>query len=143
MFFDAPKGPILCEQDIFDFCERRPDLELIENIQTPSAVARRAKEIMDAEYADPTLTIGKIATRLKLSRSVMSRYFARAYATSPQNYLLRLRVSVAISNRFMSGESVLKTSAKVGFRASSQFFRHFRTYVGTSPSDCRSPDQTV
>jgi len=50
---------------------------------------RRARDVMDREYADDGLTLDRVARVALMSRSHFVRQFARQFGTTPAAYLSR------------------------------------------------------
>jgi len=141
MATSIPAGPMHSLDEVLNFIGAQEWNIPIESIQETSSIARRTKEILDKEHLTIFLSVSSIAKRLNASREVVSRYFRKAYGLSPQKYLLQVRISAALKNRFFHDLPAVETGQKAGFRHTSQFFRHFRRLTGSSPSACHTSDQ--
>ena len=73
-----------------------------------------------------------MATEAGMSRSAFAAEFKAWLGTTPADYLLRWRVSIAQS-MLRSGASVKKVSDEIGYASAAAFSRAFTQVVGVSP----------
>jgi AraC-like DNA-binding protein len=105
---------------------------------TDLAHLRRAKDLIDREYARP-LDIAAIARAALMSPAHFSRSFRVAYGETPYSYLMTRRIERA--KLFLrEGMSVSEACASVGCTSLGSFSSRFRELVGTSPSQYRDLD---
>lgn len=97
----------------------------------PTLAARRSKRIIDASYCRP-VTLASVAAQARLSPSVLSRSFKRAYGMPPVEYRHRLRVMDAMF-RLAAGGEILTVLQDVGFGDASRFYSHFRSLLCAPP----------
>lgn len=110
---------------------REARLRPLEQQRVPSALARRAKDLIDANFACDT-KISDIAKTLRTSRVSLHSTFTRAYGLTPVAYRHRLRVFDSFRN-LNRGQSVTESLLAAGFNQPAQYIEHFREYLQTTP----------
>jgi transcriptional regulator GlxA family with amidase domain len=110
---------------------------------TPDEIAdlahlRRARDLMDREYAEP-LDVPAMARAALMSPSHFSRKFRAAYGETPYSYLMTRRVERAQA-LLRQGLSVTDTCMAVGATSLGSFSSRFSEIVGVSPSQYRAQD---
>ncbi len=119
-------------QEVFDILQHAEYLIPLCHTLVPSAPAIKTKRYIDAHFSKP-LKILEIAKQLKLSRSVMSRYFHKSYGMSPLSYLNTLRVIYGIEVLSTQNKSISDVSEMLGFSDTSTFHRQFKSIIQMSP----------
>lgn len=106
--------------------------------QSPETLAhlRRARDLMDREYAEP-LDVPTMARRALMSTAHFSREFKIAYGETPYGYLVTRRVERAMA-LLRSGMSVTDACVEVGFTSLGSFSSTFRRLTGETPSAYRA-----
>lgn len=80
-------------------------------------------------------TVGELARRAGMSRSVFARRFSDAVGAAPVEYLLHWRMALA-KEALIHGRGKLEEIAEaIGYRSASAFSTAFRQRVGCPPSD--------
>jgi len=108
---------------------------------TPEEIAdlahlRRARDLMDREYAEP-LDVPAMARAALMSPAHFSRKFRAAYGETPYAYLMTRRIERA--KAFLRrGMSVTDTCVAVGCTSLGSFSSRFTELVGESPSAYRA-----
>jgi AraC-like DNA-binding protein len=102
---------------------------------------RRAKDWMDAHYAEP-LDIERLAAVAGWSRYHFIRSFAATYGETPKAYLTRRRIERAQDLLRSVNLTVTEICLAVGFTSLGTFSRRFTELVGESPSDYRAKAHT-
>ena len=102
---------------------------------------RRARDLMDREYANP-LDVPTMARAALMSPAHFSRKFRAAYGETPYSYLMTRRVERAAS-LLRQGMSVTDTCMAVGCTSLGSFSARFTEIVGETPSAYRSRDHTA
>ena len=97
---------------------------------------RRARDLMDARYADP-LDLDDMAAAAGFSRYHFAREFRVAFGETPGAYLSRRRVERAKDLLVHANLTVTEVCMVVGFASLGSFSRRFRELVGCSPSEYR------
>jgi len=97
----------------------------------------RCKATIDARLDQP-VTLKEIATVVGIRPASVCRLFRRFFGTSPYQYLLRRKMTLAAEWLVESGQTVKETAAAVGFSDPYHFSRCFKTVHGTSPSQLRT-----
>ena len=99
---------------------------------------RRARDLMDREYARP-LDVSAMARTALMSTAHFSRKFRAAYGETPYSYLMTRRIERA--KAFLrSGMSVTETCFAVGCTSLGSFSSRFTEIVGETPSQYRARD---
>ncbi|GAB3571458.1 helix-turn-helix transcriptional regulator [Amycolatopsis endophytica] len=101
------------------------------------AQVRRAKDWMDAHYAEP-LDVDALAAVACCSRYHFTRSFAAAYGESPKAYLTRRRIERAQDLLRSANLTVTEVCLAVGFTSLGTFSRRFAEITGESPSRYRA-----
>jgi len=101
---------------------------------------RRARDLMDREYAQP-LDVPAMAKTALMSPAHFARRFRAVYGETPYTYLMTRRVERAKA-LLREGMSVTDTCMAVGWSSLGSFSTLFTEIVGESPSDCRARDHS-
>ena len=80
------------------------------------------------------ITVSDIAAHLGLNRSYFASIFKKQMQITPQDYLVRLRISRACELFAFPNATVASVSNSLNYEPS-VFFRHFRRIIGISPSE--------
>ncbi|GAA1880908.1 helix-turn-helix transcriptional regulator [Williamsia serinedens] len=102
---------------------------------------RRARDLMDREYARP-LDVPTIAARAFMSPAHFSRRFTAAYGETPYSYLMTRRVERAMA-LLRAGWSVTDTCMAVGCTSLGSFSARFRAITGETPTAYRARDHSA
>jgi AraC-like DNA-binding protein len=97
---------------------------------------RRARDLMDASYAEP-LDLDAMAAEAGFSRYHFAREFRATYGESPGAYLSRRRVERAKDLLSSANLTVTEICMVVGFTSLGSFSRRFAELVGCSPTEYR------
>jgi transcriptional regulator GlxA family with amidase domain len=101
---------------------------------------RRARDLMDREYAQP-LDVPAMATAALMSPAHFSRKFRSAYGETPYSYLMTRRIERAKA-LLRQGLSVTDACFAVGCTSLGSFSSRFTEIVGETPSQYRSRDHS-
>jgi transcriptional regulator GlxA family with amidase domain len=112
---------------------------------TPEEIAdlahvRRARDLMDREYAQP-LDVPAMARTALMSPAHFSRKFRAAYGETPYSYLMTRRIERAKA-LLRQGMSVTDTCVAVGCTSLGSFSSRFTEIVGETPSQYRARDHS-
>ncbi len=99
---------------------------------------RRARDLMDREYAQP-LDVPAMARAALMSPAHFSRRFRAAYGETPYGYLMTRRIERAKA-LLRQGMSVTDTCFAVGCTSLGSFSSRFTEVVGQTPSQYRTRD---
>jgi transcriptional regulator GlxA family with amidase domain len=102
---------------------------------------RRARDLMDREYAEP-LDVPAMARVALMSPAHFSRKFRAAYGETPYTYLMTRRVERAMA-LLREGKSVTDVCMAVGWTSLGSFSSLFTEMVGESPSEDRARDHSA
>lgn len=82
------------------------------------------------------LDVEQLADMANMSSSTFHRNFKQITASSPIQYVKKIRLSRARELLQDQGLKVKQAAAKVGYESPTQFSREFTRYYGLSPSEC-------
>jgi AraC-like DNA-binding protein len=102
----------------------------------PAGVARRARELLDADPAG-AVGVGAVAASLGVTTAHLVRSFTRSYGLPPHQYLLGRRLDLA-RHRLLEGEPAAQVATATGFYDQAHLTRHFRRFLATTPGRFRS-----
>jgi AraC-like DNA-binding protein len=97
---------------------------------------RRARDLMDARYAEP-LDLDAMAAAAGFSRYHFAREFRAAFGETPGAYLSRRRVERAKDLLAAANLTVTEICMVVGFTSLGSFSSRFSELVGCSPTTYR------
>jgi transcriptional regulator GlxA family with amidase domain len=100
---------------------------------------RRARDLMDREYARP-LDVSALARAALMSTAHFSRQFRAAYGETPHAYLMTRRIERAKALLRLGELSVTDVCVAVGFSSLGSFSARFTELVGESPTAYRARD---
>ena len=100
---------------------------------------RRARDLMDREYARP-LDVPALAAAALMSPAHFSRQFRAAYGETPYGYLMTRRIERAKALLRRGDLSVTEVCMAVGCTSLGSFSSRFTELVGESPSAYRARD---
>jgi transcriptional regulator GlxA family with amidase domain len=111
---------------------------------TPQEIAnfahlRRARDLMDREYARP-LDISALARAALMSPAHFSRQFRAAYGETPHAYLMTRRIERAKALLRLGELSVTDVCVAVGFSSLGSFSARFTELTGEPPTAYRARD---
>lgn len=111
---------------------------------TPQELAhlRRARDLMDREYARP-LDVPAMARAALMSPAHFSRQFRAAYGETPYAYLMTRRIERAKALLRRGDLSVTEVCVMVGASSLGSFSARFTEIVGESPSAYRARDHSA
>ena len=101
------------------------------------AYLRRARDLMDREYARP-LDVPALARVALMSTAHFSRQFRAAYGETPYNYLMTRRIERAKALLRRGDLTVTEVCLAVGCTSLGSFSSRFTEVVGESPSAYRA-----
>jgi AraC-like DNA-binding protein len=103
----------------------------------PARYLLRAKDFVDARYADP-ITVEDLASAAGLSRSHFTRMFTRTFGESPRAYLKSRRLERAAALLRYTDRSVADICVMVGLQGVGTFTTSFARVYGMSPTAYRA-----
>jgi AraC-like DNA-binding protein len=103
---------------------------------------RRARDLMDREYASP-LDVAAIARAALMSTGHFSRQFRAAYGETPYSYLMTRRIERAKALLRRGDLSVTEVCMAVGCTSLGSFSARFTELVGETPTAYRARDHSA
>ena len=110
-----------------------PLFDLVSHNTHMSKMERTLKHLHN-HYNDK-LDVEQLASMANMSASTFHRNFKQITASSPIQYVKKLRLSKAKDLLQDQGIKVKQAAAQVGYESATQFSREFTRYFGISPSD--------
>lgn len=95
------------------------------------------KEVVQANYSNPNLSLQEIADLLKMSPVYVGRIFKKYETISVADYINEVRMLNAVVLLENDKLQVYEVSEQVGFTSQSYFFKLFKKRFGTTPKDYR------
>ncbi len=102
----------------------------------------KALKLIHGNYRD-TMDIDKLAGLVNMSHSAFHRAFKDVTASSPIQYLKKVRLNMAKSLLADKGIRVNEAATEVGYESPTQFSREFKRYFGRSPVDYIKADAII
>jgi transcriptional regulator GlxA family with amidase domain len=103
---------------------------------------RRARDLMDREYARP-LDVAELARAALMSSAHFSRRFRAAYGETPYAYLMTRRIERAKALLRKGELSVTEVCLAVGCTSLGSFSARFTELAGETPTACRARDHSA
>jgi AraC-like DNA-binding protein len=103
---------------------------------------RRARDLMDREYARP-LDVPALARAALMSSAHFSRQFRAAYGETPYAYLMTRRIERAKALLRLGDASVTEVCNAVGCTSLGSFSARFTELVGETPTAYRDSDHSA
>jgi AraC-like DNA-binding protein len=103
---------------------------------------RRARDLMDREYARP-LDVAALARAALMSPAHFSRQFRAAYGETPYGYLMTRRIERAKALLRIGDLSVTEVCLEVGCTSLGSFSARFTELVGETPTAYRNRDHSA
>jgi AraC-like DNA-binding protein len=100
---------------------------------------RRARDVMDREYASP-LDVAALARVALMSTAHFARQFRAAYGETPYSYLMTRRIERAKALLRLGELSVTEVCLAVGCTSLGSFSARFTQLVGETPTAYRDRD---
>ena len=100
---------------------------------------RRARDLMDREYARP-LDVAELARAALMSSAHFSRQFRAAYGETPYSYLMTRRIERAKALLRQGDLSVTEVCLAVGCTSLGSFSARFTQLTGETPTAYRARD---
>jgi len=102
-----------------------------------SDIVTKINEIIDAEYADPNLSIEKIADVLQYTPSYIGKIYKTYTNTNILAQITERRISAAMALLHETNNNIDAIANQCGYLNTTYFFRIFKQQTGLTPSDYR------
>jgi len=100
----------------------------------PARHLLRARDHVDARYADPALDVPALARRAHVSTAHFSRCFKQTFGETPHQYLQTRRIERAQDLLRLTELTVSEVCLAVGYTSLGSFSATFKRTVGLSPT---------
>jgi AraC-like DNA-binding protein len=104
---------------------------------TNLAKIEKALKLIHASY-NSAMNVDSLAALVNMSPSAFHRAFNDVTASSPIQYIKKIRLSKARDMLLEQQVRVSEAASQVGYESAAQFSREFKRYFGNSPSEFRS-----
>lgn len=111
--------------------------EMIQQEMNISPIVRRAKSIIDHQYADSSLSLEKVAITLQVSPVYLSRLMKQELKVSFVQLLTTKRMKQAIYLLQSTDYPIITISQLVGYETQHYFSTAFKKIMGVSPNKYR------
>lgn len=95
---------------------------------------RRARDLMDRDFSNPSLDLDSVAAAAFLSKSYFVRRFSRQFGCTPGAYLTRRRIERAQDLLRFANLTVTEVCHAVGYSSLGSFSAAFLAMSGENPS---------
>ena len=127
-----PKNP----DEIFELLKHSMSKQIISYCPYPNSVAKRAKEIIVQQFSS-SCDMSSIAEKLKISPTLLARYFKKSFGITPLRFRNTVRVRDALRRLLFSDKPITQIGFDVGFGDLSQLHRNFHRVQGLPPKRFR------
>lgn len=124
---DAAEGPLVVVTSV--------DAQLGDRSDAATGL-RAAIELVHARSHEP-LRVDDLARAAEMSTDRIERAMRRVLATSPKQYVLRIRAERAATLLATTDRPIAEIAAESGYYDQSQMTRQFRTHIGVTPNEYR------
>jgi len=127
-------GPGLVREVMFELLHGPQSSSLFELVSHNTQLARLEKVLkhLHDNFAQ-SLDVDKLAKMANMSQSTFHRNFKQMTASSPIQYVKKIRLNRARELLQDQGLRVKQAASQVGYESPSQFSREFKRYFGASP----------
>lgn len=130
-------GPGIIHELIFRIMcgENASSLYALAMKNTNLAKIDKALKLIHSSY-NVAMDVDGLAALVNMSPSAFHRAFKDVTASSPIQYLKKVRLSKAKTLLIEQGSRVNEAATMVGYESAAQFSREFKRYFGSSPVEC-------
>ena len=104
---------------------------------TNVAKIEKALKLIHSRY-NSAMNVDSLAALVNMSPSAFHRAFNDVTASSPIQYIKKIRLTKARDLLLEQRVRVSEAAIHVGYESTAQFSREFKRYFGNSPSECRN-----
>jgi AraC family transcriptional regulator len=108
----------------------------------PAWQARKVQDYIDAHITGPVL-VGELCAVIQRSAAHFSRSFKRTFGESPHAFVIRRRLELAAQFMLDTDASLSDISLRCGFTDQAHLCKHFRQFIGQTPSAWRRARRTL
>ncbi|MEG2204391.1 MAG: helix-turn-helix domain-containing protein, partial [Oscillospiraceae bacterium] len=119
-------------------CQRIAELIRRQRSDSTRRTVERAKEFIEAHYADEELAVETLCDHLHLSPAYFSTVFKRETGMSFTNYVTAVRMDTAAGLLRESDDKTYIIAQKIGYTDANYFSYVFKKHFGVSPSRYRA-----
>ena len=112
------------------------------NVREPYLAIDRAVSLIRERFREK-LTIGELAASAHLSPRQLHRKFIETFGSSPQSFILKVRVQAACEMLQDGDRLISEIARESGFSDQSSFTQHFRRQLGMTPRRYRQQYRLV
>jgi two-component system response regulator YesN len=105
-----------------------------------AALIMKARAYIDANYADPEMSLSQVAAQVLLSPTYFSAVFRREVGETFIDYLTHVRIRKAIELLRSTSLTSSEIAYRIGYQNPRYFYSVFRKVVGQPPNEFRRRD---
>jgi PAS domain S-box-containing protein len=113
--------------------------ETVQQIQASYPTINNAIEYLKKHYTE-NISIQELAEIANISIRQLQRYFKQYFDTTPQQFLIKLRIYEACRLLRQQKVQLSRVAQDLGFYDQSSFTRHFKKSMGMTPRQSRKMD---
>jgi signal transduction histidine kinase/ligand-binding sensor domain-containing protein/AraC-like DNA-binding protein len=115
--------------------ELTPDPTQIASSNADEQFLKKALEIVEQNFPDPTFGVEEFVEKMCISRSLLHKKLSALTDQSAGDFITALRLKKAAQLLHLPNKNISDVAYDVGFNDPKYFSRIFRKYFGTSPSE--------
>ncbi|MBO5760863.1 MAG: helix-turn-helix transcriptional regulator [Lentisphaeria bacterium] len=108
----------------------------------PEKSMSEVRKLIESSFADPDLSVERLAENLNMHRGSLSRSFSKAYGTSISSYIIHTRLQAAMSMLKNTSLSVGEIAENCGFSSGNYFAKVFSAKTSHTPKEFRAKYKT-
>lgn len=108
----------------------------------PEKSMKEVRNLIESSFADPDLSVERLAEKLNMHRGSLSRAFSKAYGTSISDYIIHTRLQAAMTMLKESSLSIREIAEYCGFSSGNYFAKVFSAKTSFTPKDFRDKYKT-
>lgn len=107
------------------------------------SIALQAKRYIDANFADPDLSLARVSDYLNMQPSTLSQLFKEELGEKFIEYVLKIRLQHAKKLLVETDESIQSIAEQIGYQNVISFYRAFKKEQDIPPGEYRSMHRTT
>lgn len=108
----------------------------------PEKSMKEVRNLIESSFADPDLSVERLAEKLNMHRGSLSRAFSKAYGTSISDYIIHTRLQAAMTMLKESSLSIREIAEYCGFSSGNYFAKVFSAKTSFTPKNFRDKYKT-
>ncbi len=109
----------------------------------PEKSMTEVRTLIESSFADPDLSVERLAENLNMHRGSLSRSFSKTYGTSISDYIIHTRLQAAMTMLKETSLSIREIAENCGFSSGNYFAKVFSAKTSLTPKNFRDKYRTV